>query len=202
MPAATSSWATSPPTPPSSGPTSSSAPTDQLNRFLDANAERIAALGGLTLIDEDPDYLAIAPDLTFRSRTRFLDDATGEWVSETEVIETAAELIELYNPADVYAAFAEAAREAAGLGRSRPAPRTCSSTAQSSPTDAVGPRRLRRGRRRVGRRQQPAGADDDEIAAQRLYDLALTFQERSQRAEAGLLEQFERRAARSASSVT
>ena len=45
--------------------------TDQLRRFLDANKRRIAELGGLTLIDDDPDYLSIAPDLTFRSRTRF-----------------------------------------------------------------------------------------------------------------------------------
>ena len=79
--------------------------TDQLKRFLDANGERITALGGMTLIDDDPDFLSIAPDLTFRSRSRYLDDTTGEWVSETEVIETAAELVELYNPADLYAAF-------------------------------------------------------------------------------------------------
>src|ERR671924_1479899 len=90
--------------------------TDQLRRFLDRHKERIAAYGGLTLIDEEPDYLSIAPDSTFRSRTRFLDDLTGDWVSETEVIESPAELVELYNPADVFAAFAEAARAAAGLG--------------------------------------------------------------------------------------
>ena len=36
---------------------------------------------------------------------------------DTEIVETASELIELYNPAEVYAAFAEAAREAAGLRR-------------------------------------------------------------------------------------
>src|SRR4029078_10954435 len=89
--------------------------TDQFRRFLDANKARIDALGGLTLIDEDPDYLSIAPDLSFRSRTRYIDDLTGEWTSETEVIETAAELVELYNPADLYTAFAEAAREPAGL---------------------------------------------------------------------------------------
>ena len=41
-------------------------------------------------------------------RIRYRDEATGEWVSETEVIESAAELVELYNPADIYAAFAEA----------------------------------------------------------------------------------------------
>ena len=34
--------------------------------------------------------------------------------------------------------------------------------------------------------------DDDEAAARRLYDLALEFQERSQRTEARLLEEFER----------
>src|SRR6185312_10030574 len=89
--------------------------TEQLRRFLDRHKERIAAYGGLTLIDEEPDYLSIAADGTFRSRTRFLDDLTGDWVSETEVIETASELIELYNPADVFAAFSEAAKEAAGL---------------------------------------------------------------------------------------
>ena len=89
--------------------------TEQLRKFLDVNGERIQTLGGMTLIDDDPDYLSIAPDLTFRSRSRYLDDETGEWVSETEIIESAAELIELYNPADIYAAFAEAARAAAGL---------------------------------------------------------------------------------------
>ncbi len=38
---------------------------------------------------------------------------------------------------------------------------------------------------------QPAEADDAESAAHRLYDIALTFQERSQIAEARILEQFE-----------
>src|SRR6187431_1685021 len=53
--------------------------TDQLRRFLDRHKERIATYGGLTLIDEEPDYLAIAPDLSFRSRSRFQDELTGEW---------------------------------------------------------------------------------------------------------------------------
>ena len=44
--------------------------TEQLRRFLDHHKERIAVLGGLTLIDEEPDYLSIAPDLSFRSRSR------------------------------------------------------------------------------------------------------------------------------------
>src|SRR4026209_2948487 len=51
--------------------------TDQLRRFLDRHKERIATYGGLTLIDEEPDYLSIAADGTFRRRPRVLDALTG-----------------------------------------------------------------------------------------------------------------------------
>jgi hypothetical protein len=87
----------------------------QLRKFLDNNADRIAELDGLVLIDDEVDYLAIATDLTFRSRSRYFDDATGKWVSETEVIENPSELVELYNLADVFAAFQEATKTEAGL---------------------------------------------------------------------------------------
>ena len=80
----------------------------------DENRERIRELGGLVLIDDEPEYLAITAEGTFRSRTRYQDDA-GEWVAETEVIESAGEIVEIYNPSDIYAAFAEAARIEAGL---------------------------------------------------------------------------------------
>src|SRR6187397_279942 len=89
--------------------------TEQLSKFLDRHRSKVAALGGLTLIDDDPDYLSIAPDGTFRVRSRYEDPTTGEWVSETEVVENASELVELYNPAEIFASFAEAAREAAGM---------------------------------------------------------------------------------------
>ena len=59
--------------------------TEQLRKFLDTNGDRISALGGLTLIDDDPDYLSVAPDLTFRSRSRYLDYDTSEWISDTEI---------------------------------------------------------------------------------------------------------------------
>ena len=171
----------------------------QLNRFLDANKDRINEIGGLTLIDDEPDYLSIAPDLTFRSRTRFLDELTGEWTSETEVIESAGELVEIYNPADIYSAFAEAARDAAGLG--------AEPTATPDLMDGAGigvDESVSIGIGTPGADPYAAAADDwaatqpeaidvedDELAAQRLYDLALEFQERSQRTEARLLEQFE-----------
>ena len=131
--------------------------TEQLRRFLDHHKDRIAVLGGLTLIDDEPDYLSIAPDLSFRSRSRYLDDLTGEWVSETEVIESASELIELYNPADIYAAFAEAAREAAGMPAEPTAEGDLLEVAGISPDEGVSLQRgsVRRRRRLVGRR--PAG---------------------------------------------
>jgi hypothetical protein len=171
--------------------------TDQLKRFLDANAHRITALGGMTLIDEDPDFLSIAPDLTFRSRSRYLDDTTGEWVSETEVIETAAELVELYNPADVYAAFVEAAREAAGLPPEPTGAEDLLEVAHVPASDAAGldPSALDAAYAAAadewaaGESLQ-AEPPDEEAAAQRLYDLSLSFQERSQRSEARLLDDF------------
>jgi hypothetical protein len=170
--------------------------TDQLRRFLDANADRIRELGGLVLIDDDPDYLSVAPDGSFRSRSRYQDESTGEWVSETEVIENANELVELYNPAEIYAAFAEAAREEAGLPNEPTAADDLLDTAGIAPDEAVGVG--------IGGRDPYAGAADDwaatqppdqpqdeSTAARRLYDLALTFQERSQLSEARLVEQFE-----------
>jgi hypothetical protein len=169
--------------------------TDQLRKFLDVNKERISELGGLVLIDEDPDYLSIAPDLTFRSRTRYLDDVTNEWTSETEVIESAAEIVELYNPADLYQAFGDAARDAAGLG--------AEPTAEGDVLDAAGigtdegitigaaDPYAAAADEWAATQPEPVEVDDDELAAQRLYDLALEFQERSQRSEARLLEQFE-----------
>src|SRR3990172_2586027 len=111
----------------------------QLDGFLKANAAAIAEVGGLVLIDEEPDYLSVTPDGSFRSRTRYEDEETGEWRSETEVIESAAELVELYNPAEVYAAFAEAAREAAGLPPEPTASDDLMAAAGIAPDQAGGP---------------------------------------------------------------
>ena len=52
---------------------------EQLRKFLAANKDRIKEIGGLVLIDDDPDYLSVAPDGSFRSRTRYQDEITGEW---------------------------------------------------------------------------------------------------------------------------
>jgi hypothetical protein len=167
----------------------------QLGRFLDGNEARIRELGGVVLIDDEVDYLAIAEDMTFRSRSRYQDEATGKWVTDTEVIESAAELVELYNLADVFAAFAEATKLEAGMEPEPTAAGELLRSADISPEETVP----------LGAENPYAAAADDwaaahefeeapeteEDAAERLYDLALAFQERSQQTEAHLLEQFE-----------
>jgi hypothetical protein len=164
----------------------------QLDRFMSANAGRIRELGGLTLIDDDPDYLAVNPDGTFRSRARVFDERTNEWLSETETIETAGELVELYNPADILQAFAdaqdgrgsaeEAGEEPGEDGGDGNEPGKADPWSGAADWWAAG---------------QPAvpEATDTQSAASALYDLALDYQDRSQRAESGLLEGFEHAAA-------
>lgn len=160
----------------------------QLDAFLHENREHIRELGGLVLIDDEPEYLAMTAEGTFRSRTRYQDDA-GEWVAETEVIESAGEIVEIYNPSDIYAAFAEAARIEAGLEPEPTAAEDLLEVAgvasevgveqEGQPEPAEG---------WAGYAGTPSTKDD---AARMLYDLALTFQERSQRAEARLLDDFQ-----------
>jgi len=173
--------------------------TEQLSKFLDRNKDRISQLGGLTLIDDDPDYLSVAPDLTFRVRSRYEDPDTGEWMSETEIVESPSELVELYNPAEVFQAFAEAAREAGGLPEQPTAADDLMRTAGVPPEETFGlDEAAYAGAADEWAATQPpvAEADDEESAARALYNLALDFQERSQQNEARLLEQFEEASAR------
>jgi hypothetical protein len=168
----------------------------QLRKFLEGNAERISDLGGLVLIDDEVDYLAVAADLSFRSRSRYLDEATGKWVSETEVIENPSELVELYNLADVFAAFAEATKTEAGLDEEPTAVGDLLRSADIAPEETVA-LGAENPYAEAADEWAAAGHDVDEPpesegeAAERLYDLALAFQERSQQTEAHLLEQFE-----------
>ena len=166
---------------------------EQLDRFMSSHSSRIRSLGGLVLIDEDPDYLAVAPDGTFRSRSRVFDDATGQWISETEIIETAAELAELYNPADLLQAFADAEASAAGVVADGDMAEDVGELEGADGMDAPprpDPYAAAADQWAAGQPDVPEVADE-EGAAGALYELALDFQDRSQRTEAGLIEQFE-----------
>jgi hypothetical protein len=164
---------------------------EQLKRFIDANRQHIKDVGGMVLIDDDPDYLSIAPDGTFRSRTRYQDEVTGEWSSETEVIESAAELVELYNLAEVYAAFGEAARDEAGVPGQIAASEELVDVTSLAPADELAGSYAGAADDWAAKHPPEGEPADAQDAARRLYDLALTFQERSQHAEARMIEQFE-----------
>ena len=170
---------------------------EQLDRFMDAHRQRIEQLGGLVLIDDDPEYLAVAPDGTFRSRSRVYDESRGAWLSETEVIETAAELVEIYNPADILQAFAEAETEDAGIGDADAAlagiedDDEAAEVAVGAPVDPY----AEAADQWAAGQPEVREAHDEDGAALALYELALDFQDRSQRTEAGLIGSFENAAA-------
>jgi hypothetical protein len=159
---------------------------EQLDRFMAQHQNRIRQLGGLVLIDDDPDYLAVAPDGTFRSRSRVFDEGRGEWISETEVVETAAELVEIYNPADILQAFADAEVADAGMDEAGNA----DAEVEGDDTGVVDPYASVADQWAAGQPDVPEVTDEGS-AAQALYELALDFQDRSQRTEAGLIESFE-----------
>jgi hypothetical protein len=162
---------------------------EQLDRFMHAHEGRIRQLGGLVLIDEDPEYLAVAPDGTFRSRSRVYDESRGEWITETEVIDTAAELAELYNPADILQAFAEAQAGDAGIDEGAEAAET--DDEEGAAGAVVEDAYAGAADQWAAGQPEVAQAHDEQSAALGLYELALDFQDRSQRTEAGLIEQFE-----------
>src|SRR5262249_56940530 len=115
-------------------------------------------------------------------------EARGEWITETEVIDSAAELVELYNPADILGAFADARAEDVGMESVAEVADDEDEAGSGSATDdayAGAADQLAAGQPQV------AAATDEQSAAVGLYELALDFQDRSQRTEAGLIEGFE-----------
>ena len=170
--------------------------TDQLRRFLDRHKERIAAYGGLTLIDEEPDYLSIAARLQRSAAGAGISGRPDRRLGQRD---------RGHRDGRRARRAVQPGRHLRRVRRCRPGGRrvrrdadrrrtTCSMPPGSRPR-----RRSRSARTRTpppptrGRRRSPAetALDDDEAAARRLYDLALEFQERSQRSEARLLDEFE-----------
>jgi hypothetical protein len=87
--------------------------TEQLRRFLDSNRERLREIGRIKLVDDEQDYLLYHPvDDTWTTRLTYQDPADSEWYDQEQVVETISELVELYNPADIFAWLIEASRDA------------------------------------------------------------------------------------------
>ena len=172
-------------------------PVDRAARrkFIEANRGRINELGGLTLIDEDPDYLAVAADGTFRSRTRVprRRSRTSGPPRPRSSRPPPSSSSSTTRPTSTRRSPRPPAR-APACRPSRPPRATCSRRPGSASTRRSRSAATRtRPRPTSGPPPSPSAVevDDDELAAQRLYDLALEYQERSQRSEARLLEQFE-----------
>ena len=86
--------------------------TEQLRRFLDAQRERLREIGPIKLVDDEQDYLLYHPvDETWTTRLTYQDPADQEWYDEEQIVDTISELIELYNPADIFAWLIEAAKD-------------------------------------------------------------------------------------------
>ena len=89
--------------------------TEQLRRFLDTNRDRLREIGPIKLVDDDQDYLLYHPvDETWTTRLTYQDPADNEWYDQEQLVDTISELVELYNPADIFSWLIEAARDAPG----------------------------------------------------------------------------------------
>jgi hypothetical protein len=87
--------------------------TEQLRRFLDSNRDRLREVGPIKLVDDEQDYLLYHPvDQTWTTRLTYQDPADNEWYDQEQLVETISELVELYNPADIFSWLMEAARDA------------------------------------------------------------------------------------------
>lgn len=88
--------------------------TEQLRRFFEQQRARLREIGPIKLVDNEQDYLLYHPiDGTWTTRLTYQDPADSEWYDEEQVVEAFSEVIELYNPADIYAWLLEAAHDPA-----------------------------------------------------------------------------------------
>jgi hypothetical protein len=89
--------------------------TEQIRRFIDSNRERLKEIGPIKLVDDEQDFLLYHPvDDTWTTRLTYQDPADSQWYDEEQVVDTVNELVELYNPADIFAWLIEASRNAPG----------------------------------------------------------------------------------------
>jgi hypothetical protein len=150
--------------------------TEQLRRFLDQQRDRLREIGPIKLVDDEQDYLLYHPvDETWTTRLTYQDPADQEWYDQEQVVDTISELIELYNPADIFAWLIEAAKD--------PVSHLIAADELAREEELV-----------------PAGEDDWEsglpatqqetLAAQRLWQLADAYRSQLGAAQSQILREF------------
>ena len=150
--------------------------TEQLRRFLDTNRDRLREVGPIKLVDDEQDYLLYHPvDETWTTRLTYQDPADSEWYDEEQLVDTISELVELYNPADIFSWLIEAARDA--------------------PSHLVPADELAREEELVegGEEDWQAGLpapQQETLAAQRLWQLADAYRSQIATAQGQLLREF------------
>jgi hypothetical protein len=153
--------------------------TEQLRRFLDSNRQRLAEIGPIKLVDDETDYLLYHPvDQTWTTRLTYQDPADNEWYDEEQLVEAVSEVVELYNPADIYAWLMEAA---------------------ANPTEHLIPADALEEAESLEEPDEPAAADwqaelpptqQETIAAQRLWQLADAYRGQIGAQQRQLLREF------------
>jgi hypothetical protein len=151
--------------------------TEQLRRFLDANRERLREIGPITLADDETDYLRYHPvDQTWTTRLTYQDPADHEWYDEEQIVDNVAELVELYNPADIFAWFIEAARDPAG--------HLVAADELAKEEEVVEPED------EADWQEELPPSQQESLAAQRLWQLADTYRGQIGSQQAQLLREF------------
>jgi hypothetical protein len=151
--------------------------TEQLRRFIESNRERLREIGPIKLVDDEQDYLVYHPvDETWTTRLTYQDPADNEWYDEEQIVEAVSEVVELYNPADIFAWLIEAARDPA---------------AHLLPADE-----LEREEAVAEEVEEPdweaelPSAQQEALAAQRLWQLADAYRSQIQAQQRGVLFEF------------
>lgn len=150
--------------------------TEQIRRFLEQNRDRFREMGPIKLVDDDQDYLLYHPvDETWTTRLTYQDPADSEWYDQEQIVDTISELVELYNPADIFSWLIEAARDA--------------------PAHLIAADELERMEELVEAREEDWQAglpptQQETLAAQRLWQLADAYRGQLATAQAQQLREF------------
>jgi hypothetical protein len=156
--------------------------TEQLRRFLDANQKRLMEIGSIVLVDDDQDHLVYNPSAeTWTTRLTYQDPADNEWYDEEQTVEAVSEIVELYNPADIFSWIVEAARDPAG--HLRPADELVRD--ESAPSESGGPEEGGEDWQRGLPPQQ-----QETLAAQRLWQLADAYRSQIATQQSQALREF------------